>query len=58
MEPLALNRKDAAAALSISPSMLAKLTAPRGPIPCTKLGTCVRYRPEDLRAYLDSLQRG
>lgn len=56
MEPLLLDRKAAAAALAISPSLLANLTAPRGPILSIKIGTCVRYRPEDLRAYLAKLQ--
>lgn len=49
---LALRPKDAAIALGIGQRKLWELTAPRGPIPCVKLGTCVLYRFADLDAWL------
>lgn len=36
--PLALRPRDAARALGISPRTLWGLTAPRGPIPCVRVG--------------------
>jgi hypothetical protein len=41
--------RDAARALSISQRTLWGLTAPRGPIPCVRLGGRVLYAPEALR---------
>ena len=52
---LALRPREAAKALGISQRLLWSLSAPRGPIPCTRLGGkggCVLYRPADLDAYL------
>lgn len=48
-DPILMNTREAARALSISERKLWDLTAPRGPIPSVKLGRSVRYRPEDLR---------
>lgn len=53
--PLALRPAEAAKALGISPRLLWGLTAPRGPIPCTRIGGrggCVLYRLADLDAWL------
>lgn len=52
---LALRPREAAKVLGISPRLLWNLSAPRGPIPCTRLGSkggCVLYRPADLDAWL------
>lgn len=50
--PLAVNAKTAARMLSIGVRKLWDLTAPRGPIPCAKVGTRVVYRVADLDAWL------
>jgi len=54
---LALEPRDAAAALAVSLRTLWGLTAPRGPIPCVRVGRCVRYLPEDLREFLASARQ-
>jgi hypothetical protein len=55
-EPLALRARDAAKLLSISPRTLWALTAPRGPIPCIRVGHGTRqlvlYPLDGLRAWL------
>src|SRR5262249_23221823 len=54
--PLALRSPEAAKALGISPRTLWALTAPRGPIPCVRVGTGMRksvlYPVADLQAWL------
>ncbi len=45
--------KQAAEALSISQRKLWELTNCRE-IPCVRIGKCVRYSPDDLRAWIDS----
>jgi hypothetical protein len=54
--PLALRPREAAKALGISPRTLWGLTAPRGPIPCVRIGTgkrqSVLYPTADLQAWL------
>jgi excisionase family DNA binding protein len=50
-DPILMNTREAARALSISERKLWDLTAPRGPIPSLKFGRSVRYRPEDLREW-------
>jgi hypothetical protein len=54
--PLALRPRDAAKALGISPRLLWDMTAPRGPIPCIRLGhgkrKTILYCVEDLQALL------
>ena len=54
--PLALRPREAAKTLGISPRLLWGLTAPRGPIPCTRAGTgsrrAVLYRLADLDRWL------
>lgn len=56
--PLALRPREAAQALGISARTLWSLTAPRGPIPCVRLGdgqrSAVLYRVADLDAWLAS----
>lgn len=55
-EPLALRARDAARLLSISPRSLWALSAPRGPIPCIRIGQGKRqialYPLDGLRAWL------
>src|SRR5690606_36913394 len=56
VESLALRPRDAAKALGISPRTLWGLTAPRGPIPCLRIGhgkrQTVLYPTADLQAWL------
>jgi hypothetical protein len=49
---LALRPKHAAKALGIGQRKLWALTAPRGPIPCVRVGTCVLYPTAALHAWL------
>ena len=49
--PLALRPRDAAKALAISPRKLWAMTA-SGEIPHIRLGRCVRYPIDDLRAWI------
>ena len=61
VESLALRPRDAAKALGISQRLLWSLSAPRGPIPCTRIGSrggCVLYRVADLDAWLRGAQGG
>lgn len=55
-ESLALRPRDAAKALGISPRTLWGLTAPRGPIPCLRIGhgkrQTVLYPVAELQAWL------
>jgi predicted DNA-binding transcriptional regulator AlpA len=55
-EPLALRPAEAAKALGISPRTLWGLTAPRGPIPCVRIGhgkrQSVLYPVAELQAWL------
>ena len=54
--PLALRPREAARALNISPRLLWELTAPRGPIPCLRIGhgkrQTVLYPLAELKAWL------
>lgn len=50
--PLALRREEAAAALGFGTRKLWALTAPRGPIPAFKVGTCVLYPVDGLREWV------
>jgi len=56
VEPLALRPREAAKALGISARTLWGLTAPRGPIPCLRIGhgkrRTVLYPVADLQAWL------
>jgi predicted DNA-binding transcriptional regulator AlpA len=55
---LLISAKDAAAALSVSERTLFSLTAPRGPIPVTRLPgvRSVRYSVDALRDWIASQQ--
>lgn len=54
---LLLKPRTAAALLSISERQLWQHTAPRGPIPATRIGNCVRYSPQTLQAFIDGQQQ-
>jgi hypothetical protein len=54
---LLLKPRGAASSLSISERQLWQHTQPRGPIPCVRIGNCVRYSPEALQAYIDGQHR-
>ena len=51
-EQLLLKPREAAARLSISARQLWANTQPRGPIPVFRIGGCVRYAPEALKAFI------
>jgi len=44
--------KEASAYMSVSERTVWEWTAPRGELPVVKLGRSVRYRPEDLEAFV------
>jgi hypothetical protein len=48
--PLLLTAREAARALRVSPRTLWAMTAPRGPVPCVRLGRRLHYAPADLAA--------
>lgn len=50
--PLALRPREAAKALGISERTLWGQTAPRGPLPCVRLGRSVVYPVEALQGWL------
>lgn len=47
-----LKPSEAAQRLSISERKLWGLSAPRGPLPCVRIGRSVRYAPADLDEYI------
>ncbi len=51
---LLLKPRQAAPVLEISERQLWAQTQPRGPIPCVRIGNCVRYSPEALQQYITS----
>lgn len=51
---LLIDPRAAAALLAISARTLWALTAPRGPIPAVRVGRLVRYRPDDLAAWVQA----
>jgi hypothetical protein len=57
VESLALRPREAAKAIGVSPRTLWGLTAPRGPIPCLRLGHGTRktvlYPVDQLREWLN-----
>lgn len=53
-EPLLLKPLDASRRLGISERTLWAQTQPRGPIPCVRIGNCVRYSIEQLQGYIAS----
>lgn len=54
---LALGVREASSALGISPRKLWELSAPRGPIPCSRIGARVLYRVADLDGFLVEQQQ-
>lgn len=51
-----LTPREAAELLRISTRTPYSQTAPRGSLPCVKIGKSVRYSPESLRNWIDSKQ--
>ena len=54
---LLLKPRQAAPVLEISERQLWAQTQPRGPIPCVRIGSSVRYSPEALQAFIAQQQR-
>jgi hypothetical protein len=50
---LVVNSPEAARLLAISERTLWGITSPRGGLACVRIGRAVKYRLEDLRAYLE-----
>jgi excisionase family DNA binding protein len=50
--PLLLTPREAAKALAVCEKTLYTLTAPRGPLPCVRLGRAVRYSVVALRDFI------
>jgi predicted DNA-binding transcriptional regulator AlpA len=51
--PLLVDARAAVRLLSICEKSLWSLTAPRGPIPCVRIGRAVRYAVADLQAWIE-----
>lgn len=51
-----LTIREAAARLGISERKLWGLTMPRGPLPCVRIGQCVRYVPDDLDEFIAAMR--
>ena len=51
VEPVLVDAVAAAGMLSVSTRHLWSMTAPRGPIPCVKIGCRILFRPESLRRW-------
>lgn len=49
---LLLRPREAADAMGVCEKTLWSLTSPRGPIPCVRLGTAVRYSPDALQRWI------
>lgn len=52
IEPILLTAREAAQALAVCEKTLWTLTQPRGDIPAVRIGKAVRYRMEDLQAWI------
>lgn len=50
--------RQAAQACEISERQLWAQTQPRGPIPCVRIGSSVRYSPEALQRFIAQQQEG
>ena len=57
-EQLLLRPREAAQRLGISERLLWQHSAPRGPIPTTRIGNAVRYSEESLRGFIARQQEG
>jgi len=53
-EKLLLKPRHASQTLGVSERTLWAQTQPRGPIPCVRIGNCVRYSVEQLQAFIAS----
>jgi len=53
-EKLLLKSRHASQTLGISERTLWAQTQPRGPIPCVRIGNCVRYSVEQLQTFIAS----
>jgi hypothetical protein len=51
--PLVVDAVEVARLIAISPRSLWAATAPRGDLPCIRIGRMVRYRPQDLQDWLE-----
>jgi hypothetical protein len=51
---LAVRPREAARLTGIGTRLLWSQTAPRGPIPCVRVGKAVLYRVADLQAFLEA----
>ncbi len=52
---LLINTHEAAKLLSISEKKLWSMTAPRGPLPCVRMGRAVRYHPADIDNFVAAM---
>ena len=50
--PLLLKQRQTAAVLGICEKTLWSITAPRGPIPCVRIGSAVRYSVASLEKWI------
>ena len=55
---LLLTPRDAAQTLAVCERSLWAMTAPRGPIPCVRIGRSVRYAIDDLRSFIERQKNG
>ena len=53
VQTLLLKPIDAARQLGVSERTLWAQTHPRGPIPCVRIGNCVRYSSDQLRQFIE-----
>jgi excisionase family DNA binding protein len=49
-----LDSREAAELLNVSVRTLSRMTSPRGPIKAFRCGQVLRFRREDLRAFIDA----
>ena len=49
-----IDAKQAATLLGVAPRTVLELAAPRGPLPCYRIGRAVRFKPEDVEGYRES----
>lgn len=55
--PLLLTPREAARTVAVCERSLWSMTAPRGPIPCVRIGRSVRYALDDLRQFIEHQKR-
>jgi len=54
---LLLSQREAARNLGICEKTLWSVTAPRGSVPVVRIGRCIRYSPDDLRAWIEEKKK-